>query len=81
MSRTYKDSPNSRNNRPRRSGHRRDISVRGIRREPPDLRKLGRALIQLALDDAAAIEAETLQAAAEQNDRPGTAETGTAADD
>jgi hypothetical protein len=48
MSRTYKDS--------RRRGYRqpRHISVRGVRRTPPDLRKLSRALIQLALEQAEA---------------------------
>ena len=48
MSRTYKDS--------RRRGYRqpRRISVRGVRRNPPDLRKLSRALIQLALEQAEA---------------------------
>ena len=55
MSRTYKDSPNARNPRPR-SRRRRDISVRAVRRDPPDVRKLSRALITLALAEAAASE-------------------------
>ena len=48
MSRTYKDS--------RRKGYQqqRRISVRAVRRDPPDLRKLSRALIQLAMEQAAA---------------------------
>lgn len=54
MSRTYKDSPNARNNRPRQGGRQRNISVRAVRREQPDLRKLSRALIQLATSEAAA---------------------------
>lgn len=49
MSRTYKDSPRSRNNRP---GRQRNISVRAVRREPPDLGKLSRALIALAMAEA-----------------------------
>ena len=46
MSRTYKDSRKRGYTKPRR------ISVRGARRNPPDLQKLSRALIQLALDQA-----------------------------
>lgn len=49
MSRTHKDSPTARNNR----RPRRDISVRAVRRDPPDVRKLSRALIALALSEAA----------------------------
>ncbi len=49
MSRTYKDSRKV-------TGHGRErrISVRAVRRDPPDLRKLSRALIQLAMEQAAA---------------------------
>ena len=47
MSRTYKDSG-------KRGYHQRRISVRAVRRNPPDLRKLSRALIQLAIEQAAA---------------------------
>jgi hypothetical protein len=47
MSRTYKDAPH-------RKGRERLISVRAVRRNPPDLRKLSRALIQLAMAQAAA---------------------------
>lgn len=41
----------------------RRIAVRGVRREPPDLRRLSRALIQLALQQAAAEAAAEQQAA------------------
>lgn len=57
MSRTYKDSPNAKHNRPR-TGRRRDISVRAVRRDPPDLRKLSRALIALATAEAEAAAQE-----------------------
>jgi hypothetical protein len=57
-------------------GRDRHISVRAVRRDPPDLRKLSRALIQLAMEQAAAeaaAEAETQdgaepEGAAEQPD-------------
>ncbi len=54
MSRTYKDSPNSRNHRLRSGARQRNISVRAVRRDPPDLRKLSRALINLAVTEATA---------------------------
>jgi hypothetical protein len=47
MSRTYKDSAKG-------SGRERHIKVRGVRRRNPDLRRMSRALVQLALDEAAA---------------------------
>ena len=47
MSRTYKDSQR------KGYGQQRRISVRAVRRNPPDLRKLSRALIQLAMEQAA----------------------------
>lgn len=50
MSRTRKD---ARSYKPKE----RHISVRAVRRNPPDLRKLSRALIELAMAEAAA-EAE-----------------------
>jgi hypothetical protein len=55
MSRTHKDSPENRQAR-NRGGRmrRRNISVRGIHRDPPDLRKLSRALIALALAESEA---------------------------
>jgi hypothetical protein len=58
MSKTYKDSPDRKRARKSRQ---RNISVRAVRREPPDLRKLSRALISLAMAEAAA-EAEANQA-------------------
>jgi hypothetical protein len=76
MSKTFKDQPE---NQQRRSGpshsqgrsRRRNISVRAVRRDPPDLRKLSRALIALAQAEAEAAnqraaksgETETAQAA------------------
>jgi hypothetical protein len=51
MSKTFKDSPKYKQQRTGRrgSGRQRNISVRAVRRDPPDLRKLSRALIQLAV--------------------------------
>lgn len=61
MSKTYKDSPKA---RAARKGRERHISVRAVRRDPPDLRKLSRALITLAMAEAeAAAEAEAQAAA------------------
>ena len=58
MSRTHKDQ--------RRRGHspkpERRISVRGVRRDPPDYRKLARALIAIALAEAEAQAAADLNA-------------------
>ena len=51
MSKTYKDSPKA---KAARKGRERHISVRAVRRDPPDLRKLSRALITLAMAEAAA---------------------------
>lgn len=51
MSRTYKDSPKGKRRGP---GRQRNISVRAVRRDPPDLKKLSRALISLAMAEAAA---------------------------
>ncbi len=51
------------NRRRSKGGHQRHISVRAVRREQPDLRKLSRALIALAIKQAAA------EAAAEQEAR------------
>lgn len=48
MSRTRKDAPG------RKGARDRQISVRAVRRDPPDLRKLSRALIQLAMAQAEA---------------------------
>ena len=62
MSKTFKDAPGSKQNRSglsRGRGRQRNISVRAVRRDPPDLRKLSRAIIQLAMAEA---EAEAEQA-------------------
>jgi hypothetical protein len=64
MSKTFKDQPE---NKQRRSGpshsrgrsRRRNISVRAVRRDPPDLRKLSRALIALAQAEAEAAKQTT----------------------
>jgi hypothetical protein len=68
MSKTFKDAPGSKQHRSgpgRGRGRQRNISVRAVRRDPPDLRKLSRALIQLAIAEA---EAEAQQAAGEQDE-------------
>jgi hypothetical protein len=65
MSKTFKDAPGRKQDRGgpgRGRGRQRNISVRAVRRDPPDLRKLSRALIQLAIAEA---EAEAQQAATE----------------
>ena len=66
MSKTYKDSPQGKSERSRR-GRQRNISVRAVRRNPPDLRKLSRALIELAIAEAAA-EAQQAATARDQAD-------------
>lgn len=60
MSKTYKD---SRGRKAARKGRERTISVRAVRRDPPDLRKLSRALIQLAMARAEADAQAALPAA------------------
>lgn len=72
MSRTFKDSPHRKADRGRsgRRGRQRHISVRSIRRDPPDLHKLSRAVIALAMAQA---DAEA-QAAAERNAEPAAVE-------
>jgi len=63
MSKTYKDSQHDKHARGHGSRTRqRNISVRAIRREPPDLRRLGRAIIALAAAQAEA-DAEATAAA------------------
>jgi hypothetical protein len=47
-------------------GRQRRISVRAIRRESPDLRRLGRAIVSLALLEAEAEAAAQREAEAEQ---------------
>lgn len=64
------------NNRHKGGGRQRNISVRAVRREQPDLRKLSRALIQMAMAQAAA-EAEAQESHVQQP----TAEKGDGADD
>lgn len=55
MSRTYKDSSKDRQPRSRSGrGRPRNISVRAVRRDPPDLRRLSRAIIELAVAQAEA---------------------------
>jgi len=58
MSRTHKDAPDRKHQRQRR----RNISVRAVRRDTPDVRKLSRALLQMAMEEAAA------EAAAQQHE-------------
>ena len=68
MSKTFKDAPGRRQNRGgpgRGRGRQRNISVRAVRRDPPDLRKLSRALIQLAIAEAEA-EAQAAASAPDQ---------------
>lgn len=70
MSKTFKDGPARKQNRSgpgRGRGRRRNISVRAVRRDPPDLRKLSRALIQLAIAEA---EAEAQAAATAPDEEP-----------
>lgn len=78
MSRTYKDSRNGKaKTGPPRGGSGRDrrISVRGVRREPADLRKLSRAVIAMALAEAAAEQAASAAAAPTTPTRPTTSDT------
>lgn len=63
MSRTHKDSARDRA-KGGRPGRRRNISVRAVRRDPPDYRKLSRAVVDLALAQAEA------EAAAAQSTSP-----------
>jgi hypothetical protein len=65
MARTYKDSPQSKQNRDGGGGRgrKRHISVRSVRRDPPDVRRLSRTVIALALAQA---DAEAQAAADKQ---------------
>lgn len=66
MSRTRKDSPAGKG-----GARERHITVRAVRRDPPDLRKLSRALIQLAMAQAEAeAEQQVKQGTGEQKDGP-----------
>ena len=74
MSRTYKDSPNNKrrpaNDRP---GKRRRLTVRAERRNPPDLRRLGRTVRDIAAAAQAEAEAEaaaTNSAIEQQSEQP-----------
>jgi hypothetical protein len=72
MARTYKDSPNSKQNRDGGRGRKRSISVRSVRRDPPDLSKLSRAVIALAMAEAEAQAAASEHATESDSvDRPG----------
>ncbi|MBV9487420.1 MAG: hypothetical protein JO246_15340 [Frankiaceae bacterium] len=62
MSRTFKDSPQ------KYRGKRRDLSVRGVRKRPADLRKLSRAVVQIAMEEAAAEKAAQAEAERRQPD-------------
>jgi len=65
MSRTWKDAKQT----PRRGhGRRRNITVRAVRRDPPDVRQLSRALLELAwaqLKEEQEAEAEQKRRAAD----------------
>ncbi len=63
MSRTHRHGPTG----GKRNRH---ISVRAVRRQQPDLHKLSRALIELALEQAAAEAAAKAQAERTQTDTP-----------
>jgi len=67
MSKTHKDSPKR---KAARKGRERSISVRAVRRDPPDLRKLSRALITLAMAEAAAEAEAEARAALEAKNQP-----------
>lgn len=54
--------PTNRKKSAKGGGRQRRISVRAVRREQPDLRKLSRALIALAMEQAAAEAAAQAQA-------------------
>jgi hypothetical protein len=71
MARTYKDSPHSKQGRDRGGrGRTRNISVRSVRRDPPDLSKLSRAVIALAMAQADAEAQAAADAATAESDSP-----------
>jgi hypothetical protein len=73
MSRTFKDSPHGKVDRGRGGRTRqRHISVRSVRRDPPDLRKLSRAVITLAMAQA---DTEVQAAREDHNHAEGETET------
>lgn len=59
----------SKRNPVRGGGRQRHISVRAVRRDPPDLRRLSRALIQMAIAQAEAEAAAQAQMAGEPDDK------------
>jgi hypothetical protein len=67
MSRTHKDSKKTTGR-----GRQRHISVRAVRRDPPDLRKLSRALIAIAMAEAEAEKQAHLPADSAANRTDGT---------
>ena len=58
-----------RNNEQRR-GRQRNISVRAVRRDPPDLRRLGRAVLQLAMEQAASEAAAEAERTTQPSEKP-----------
>lgn len=62
------------NNKARRAREERRFTVRGIRRDPPDIRKLAKALIGLALAEAER-EAQAEQAARQAKAQTSSADT------
>ncbi len=72
MARTFKDSSHGKEARYRAGkGRQRHISVRSIRLDPPDLHKLSRAVVNLAMAQAEAeAEAANGQRDGRANDRP-----------
>lgn len=62
------------NNKARRGREERRFSVRGIRRDPPDIRKLAKALIGLAMAEAER-EAQAQQAARQPEAEAASADT------
>lgn len=74
MARTFKDSPQSKRNRDRSGrGRKRNISVRSVRRDEPDVRRLSQAVIALAMAEAEA-QAEPIRPATEPDSQDERAE-------
>lgn len=70
MARTFKDSPQRKADRSFKGRTRqRHISVRSVRRDPPDYRKLSRAIIALAMAEAdAEAQADADEQTADQSE-------------
>jgi hypothetical protein len=66
MSKTFKDSPQRKQVRSGR-GRQRNISVRAVRRDSPDLQKMSRALMRATIAEA---EAEATQLEQQSNTSP-----------